>query len=116
MRSYFFVYAVLAQLVERIHGKDEVAGSNPANGFQSFQSKVDVMQFVDCMTSTFLYLECVIEGNKRIKWDIVLATSGNFFGISGNFYSALSESSFSNFLKFLVRFKILMAASSEGPV
>lgn len=26
------VYAVLAQQVERIHGKDEVTGSNPVNG------------------------------------------------------------------------------------
>ena len=26
------VYAVIAQLVERIHGKDEVPGSNPGRG------------------------------------------------------------------------------------
>ena len=25
-------YAVIAQLVERIHGKDEVSGSNPGDG------------------------------------------------------------------------------------
>ena len=52
--------------------------SDPASGFQRFQSRVDVMQFIDCLTSTFLYFECVIEGNKWLKWDIVLATFGNF--------------------------------------
>ncbi len=29
--AYFF--AALAQLVERFHGKEEVAGSSPASGF-----------------------------------------------------------------------------------
>ena len=32
-------YAAIAQLVERIHGKDEVAGSNPAGGSIFLRSK-----------------------------------------------------------------------------
>ena len=29
---FYYIHAALAQQVERIHGKDEVAGSIPANG------------------------------------------------------------------------------------
>ncbi|CAO1610054.1 hypothetical protein BTTAP_210001 [Brochothrix thermosphacta] len=36
--------AVLAQLVERIHGKDEVAGSIPANGFYYTYKRITIIR------------------------------------------------------------------------
>ena len=38
--------AVIAQLVERIHGKDEVSGSNPDRGSKNTSGNPDVFLFV----------------------------------------------------------------------
>ena len=37
--------AAIAQLVERIHGKDEVTGSNPVRGSTSFTLKAAISAF-----------------------------------------------------------------------
>ena len=64
-------YAVLAQLVERIHGKDEVTGSNPVDGSRGAELPLTARRKSGgCCTG-----KCQIE--ERVVW---VGSVGLWFG------------------------------------